>query len=278
MFMFKSKIRKSQNNIANHIKDIASQIYVKEVRDGFYELSTLLLKQSTYSRSYKKIDKNIKECLSVLESYISEGYINAAGNYEPWIRKFINARGQHTIKFKITNEEYKLFELKDSMYKKTDEINKFSADAQAVNKKIKTLSPNDPMKKIYDNDLKNIKNRYIAAKKQVEGIAGVIYGIVSHEQLKGEMKFYEQLRDKQIYPEELEKLATRIEFYQKTIDEANIEGEIIINRLYDGMDDNGINEEKNSEDYEIGEIFTNIIPELNDEDNKESVSEKQMRT
>jgi len=260
--MFKFRIRKSQNKIANRLQGIAAQLNDNEVKDGFYNLSNILLKQDTYSRSWKKIDNEIQKSLDSVDEYINDGYINAVGNYETWIRKFIDARNKKQA-FRISENERSLFELKCDMYKKTDEINIYFIKKEEIRKKLQKLALDNPQRKIYHMDLKDSENKYITAKKQVENLAGYIYVIVSRDKLIEQMDFYKKLKDGQLLPEKLEDITSRLGFYQDKVSTTTEQSINIIDDVYETFDESISDQDDSIDNHEdipeqLSEDFVNI--------------------
>jgi len=236
IFITKNKSRK---NIAEHLHDLIAPMHGADhmaLKDDFYKLGKKLLSHQNHSRSWRKIDRELKKSLNKLDYYINEGYMNAAGNYEPWIRKLIDARGRKQQGFPVTEDERELFEFKEQLYETTDEINKHYAKKQKIARQLRRL-PLDKSKAALQMDLKLCGNDYIAAKKAAEEIAGNIYVIVSTGKLTEQAEFYKKFRDGQILPEKVEQLTLRLGFYQEQVSTSTKESTEHIDNMYEELND-----------------------------------------
>lgn len=255
--MFSFNVRKLKKKLANELQSIAA--VADSSKNEFYELSDLLLNQRIKPHGWRKIYKELRMHFNILNDYINEGYYNALNNYEPWIRKFVIAFGKKDT-FRVTNNERELFEHKDNMYKKMDEINKYFIYKQNANDKLKKLPNNDPQKSVLQMQIKEFGNQYIVAKKQVEDLAGYIYVIVSHENLKEQEGFYRKLKEGQILPTKLEDLTLKVAFYQDNVSSYTNESVSTIDGLYkdfeDSMSDDSDDESMNEYNDESNRLKT----------------------
>jgi len=265
--MFKFIIRKSQNKIANRIQDAGAQLRDQEL----YDLSDILTNQNIHSRSWRKIDKELNARLNELKDYINKGYKNTAGNYEPWLRIFVDARGEKKA-FRADADKRKLFKENNELYMKTDEINKLLEKKKKITAKLNRLPYDDPQTVILETDIKRCAKRYKEKREEIRAITIDRYVKASYRDVAEDIETYKILNDNQILPDDFEDLKYELDFYKENVEKnANKNIEII----------DGGNEYSKRDIRDINETGGEIIKECEDTSGKiqiKTIKEKKFRS